>query len=72
MSRAVGSVRFVEARKLLRRLARGSVKNVSFDDFVRLVEGFGFEPKRTSGSHHIFGHPEIPEFVNLQNVGGQA
>lgn len=59
-------------KKLLQRLARGNVQNVSFTDFVHLVEGFGFKLIRTSGSHHIFGHPEVPELVNLQNVGGQA
>ncbi len=25
-----------------------------------------------AGGHHIFGHPDIPELVNLQEVGGQA
>jgi hypothetical protein len=25
-----------------------------------------------SVSHYIFGHPDCPELVNLQNVGGQA
>jgi predicted RNA binding protein YcfA (HicA-like mRNA interferase family) len=62
----------MDPRKLLRRLARGSVKNVSFDDLIRLVEAFGFERKRISGSHHVYGHPEAPELVNLQEVDGQA
>ena len=38
----------------------------------RLVEAFGFELSRTSGSHHIFSHPEAPELLNLQEVRGQA
>lgn len=59
-------------RKLLRRLVRGSVKNVAFEDMRRLVEAFGFDLRRISGSHHIFGHPDIPELVNLQEVGGEA
>lgn len=59
-------------RKLLDRLARGELSNVAFADLRRLVEGFGFELRRTSGSHHIFGHPEIPELLNLQEVRGQA
>jgi len=54
------------------RLARGTVANVAFDDMRRLVEGFGFELRRVSGSHHIFAHPEIPELINLQAVRGQA
>ena len=59
-------------RKLLRRLAQGSLHNVAFDDMVRLIEGFGFSLARTSGSHHILVHPDLPELVNLQNVEGEA
>jgi len=39
---------------------------------VRVVEGFGFRLSRTEGSHHIYVHPDIPELLNLQEVGGQA
>ena len=38
----------------------------------RLVEAYGFSLERISGSHHIFVHPDIPELVNLQKVGGEA
>jgi hypothetical protein len=38
----------------------------------RLVEAFGFELKRVSGSHHIFAHADVLELVNLQEVDGQA
>jgi predicted RNA binding protein YcfA (HicA-like mRNA interferase family) len=62
----------VDPRKLLSRITRGSVANVDFGDFCRLVESFGFELVRTSGSHHIYSHPELSELVNLQDVGGQA
>ena len=58
-------------RKLLKRLLAGSL-NVSFSDMVNLVQGFGFQLVRVSGSHHIFGHPAVKELVNLQNVGGDA
>jgi hypothetical protein len=27
---------------------------------------------RTSGSHHVFVHPDIAELLNLQDVRGQA
>jgi predicted RNA binding protein YcfA (HicA-like mRNA interferase family) len=27
---------------------------------------------RTSGSHHIFSHPDVAELVNLQDVKGEA
>ena len=59
-------------RKLLQRLARGALRNVGFNDMVNLVDGFGFRLARVSGSHHVFVHPDAPELVNLQNVGGEA
>ena len=58
--------------KLLRKLASGAFQNVPFSDFRRLVTAFGFGLARTSGSHHIFIHPGIPELINLQEVGGEA
>ena len=58
-------------RRLLRRLANGSL-NVAFDDLVHLAEGLGFRLARTSGSHHIFVHPEVPQLLNLQRAGSQA
>jgi hypothetical protein len=62
----------MDSRRLLARLARGDVANVSFADMRRLVEAFGFELRRTSGSHHVFVHPDVRELVNLQDVRGQA
>jgi predicted RNA binding protein YcfA (HicA-like mRNA interferase family) len=59
-------------KKLLRKLARGSLHNVAFADMVHLVEGFGFALDRVSGGHHIFVHPRLPELINLQEVSGQA
>lgn len=38
----------------------------------RVLEGFGFQLARVSGSLHIYIHPAIQELVNLQEVGGQA
>lgn len=59
-------------RKLLERLRLGAATNVRFRDLTRLVEALGFELQRTSGSHHIFAHPEVPELLNLQEVAGEA
>jgi predicted RNA binding protein YcfA (HicA-like mRNA interferase family) len=59
-------------RKLLQRLRRGGLTNVRFRDITRLVEALGFELQRTSGSHHIFAHPEVPGLLNLQEVAGEA
>ena len=59
-------------RRLLKRLAEGALKNVSFSDFTNLVEGFGFRLTLVTGSHHIFAHPNIPELANLQEVKGET
>jgi predicted RNA binding protein YcfA (HicA-like mRNA interferase family) len=58
-------------RKLLKKALAGS-KNIRFGDMVALVEAFGFRLARTSGGHHIFEHPDVPEIVNLQNRKGKA
>ena len=59
-------------RKLLKRLSEGRLKNIAFGDMINMVEGFGFQLARVSGSHHIYNNPEIPELVNLQEVKGEA
>jgi len=41
-------------RRLLGRLAEGSLHNVRFADLTDLVGGFGFRLARVRGSHHIF------------------
>ena len=61
----------MNAKRLLNRILLGS-KNIRFNDFVGLVEAFGFRLSRTSGSHHIFTHPDVQELVNIQNANGQA
>lgn len=58
-------------RKVLKKILAGS-RNIRFTDMVTLVESYGFHLARISGRHHIFVHPEIPELVNLQDIGGQA
>jgi predicted RNA binding protein YcfA (HicA-like mRNA interferase family) len=61
----------VKPRKTLEKILAGS-SNIAFADMCRLVEGFGFHLARVRGSHHIFAHPDVPELVNLQEVGGKA
>jgi predicted RNA binding protein YcfA (HicA-like mRNA interferase family) len=62
----------MDERKLLARLAKGAVANVTFTDLCSLAEGLGFELCRVSGSHHLFAHPDMPQLINLQSVRGQA
>ncbi len=61
----------MKKRKLLQKLFAGS-KNVRFNELTTIVEALGFELARVNGSHHIYQHPDIPEMVNLQDVGGKA
>ena len=70
-SRGLGTIALMDRRKLLQKITR-SPTNVRFSDMVQLVQGFGFTLRRVGGSHHIFGHPGIPEQVNLQKVGADA
>ena len=64
--------RGVRRRRLLDRLLRGALNNVSFGDACDLAEGLGFRLVRIKGSHHIFVHPDLPERLNLQDVNGEA
>jgi hypothetical protein len=71
-SALAASVAAVDPQRLLTRVAHGDLANVSFSDMLRLVEAFGFELRRTSGSHHVFAHRDVRELLNLQEVRGQA
>jgi hypothetical protein len=59
-------------KKLLSRLLRGDDKNVAFHDLENLLNGFGFQFVRESGSHHIYIHPSVSELLNLQDVRGES
>jgi hypothetical protein len=43
-----------------------------FRKLCALVEAFGFELKRTNGSHHIYRHPHVQSSLNIQPVGNDA
>lgn len=58
-------------RKLLNRVLRNQ-KGVRFSELRGLVEAFGFELDRVRGSHHIYKHEDVSEFLNLQSIGGEA
>lgn len=51
---------------------KNNQKNVRFEKFCNLVESFNFKLKGGKGSHKIFSRKGIPEFVNVQNVNGEA
>ncbi|MCL2004405.1 MAG: type II toxin-antitoxin system HicA family toxin [Oscillospiraceae bacterium] len=58
-------------KKILLQIYNNS-KNVRFNDFVTVVKAFGFFPARSEGSHFIYKNSEINEWINLQNVNGEA
>jgi len=61
----------LNSQKLLRKVLSGS-KNIRFAEIMKLAEAFGFCLSRTAGSHHIMVHPDVPQPLNLQEVGDQA
>ena len=58
-------------RKLL-QLIINNQKNVSFNDFVIILESYGFIKSRADGSHNIFKNSSVNEIINIQNVKGEA
>jgi hypothetical protein len=61
----------MKKRKLLQKLLSGS-KNIRFFEVSACAKAFGFRLSRVSGGHYVFTHPDLPELVNLQDVGGKA
>lgn len=58
-------------KKLLKKVLN-SKTNVRFQEFVSLVEAFGFQLSRINGSHHIFVHLQSRQSINIQNENGKA
>lgn len=58
-------------RRLFQKLLSGS-RNIRFNDFLRVVEAFGFVHHRTTGSHRIYVHPNVHAPLNLQPFDGEA
>ena len=46
--------------------ALNNPRGLRFDDFLTLIEGFGFVFRRQTGSHRIYGRRDIAERVNVQ------
>ncbi len=59
-------------QRLLDRVSAGDTRNVSFTEFCRLIEAFGFTLRRVSGSHYIYIHPQVPRPLSLQPRQGEA
>ena len=61
----------MERELLIRRLSV-SPHNLGFDEFISIIEDFGFRLIRVRGSHHMFRHPNIATLVNVQARKGRA
>ena len=61
----------MKKQKLLKKLLSGS-KNIRFLDIVNCAKAFGFHLDRKKRKPSYFVHPNVPEMINLQNVGGKA
>jgi predicted RNA binding protein YcfA (HicA-like mRNA interferase family) len=57
--------------KLLKQILNNQ-KNVKFNDFVVILEAFGFYRARSEGSHNIYKNKAVAEIINVQNVDGEA
>lgn len=53
-------------------LAGEGLNNFSVGDLDTVLQGIGFEHKRTTGSHHIYVHPQVDSPVNVQGRDGKA
>jgi len=58
--------------KLYQQLLASTSRRISFRDLETLLAGFGFERKRTRGSHRSYKHPGVPEVVTIQPRGKDA
>jgi predicted RNA binding protein YcfA (HicA-like mRNA interferase family) len=62
----------VKKQKLFEKMIN-SPKNIRFEEFILLLEAFGFVQNRVRGSHHIFVHDDIIEILSIQsNENGKA
>jgi predicted RNA binding protein YcfA (HicA-like mRNA interferase family) len=52
-------------QRVFRKLISGSL-DIRFDEFVLVLQHFGFVLDRVQGSHHVFVHPNIRELLSVQ------
>jgi len=58
-------------KKLLKQIYNNN-KNVKFNDLIVIAEAFRFVATRSDGSHFIYKNNDINEWINLQNINGEA
>lgn len=58
--------------KLYEQLLANPSKIIGFSDFERLLEAFGWEHKRTKGSHRTYVHRDVPAVLTINPDGKSA
>jgi predicted RNA binding protein YcfA (HicA-like mRNA interferase family) len=58
--------------RLYERLLGNPSLIISFRDFERLLEAFGWDHKRTKGSHRHYVHPNVPTVLTINPDGKSA
>jgi predicted RNA binding protein YcfA (HicA-like mRNA interferase family) len=62
----------VKPSRLYALLLNSTNRDVTFRDFIALIESFGFVHERTKGSHRSYSHPDCPRLLVLQPMGKDA
>jgi predicted RNA binding protein YcfA (HicA-like mRNA interferase family) len=58
--------------KLYSQVLANPSRQLSFQDFVSLIEAVGFRHSRTKGSHRSYAHPDCPRLLVIQPKGKDA
>ncbi|HXS48489.1 MAG TPA: type II toxin-antitoxin system HicA family toxin [Sphingomicrobium sp.] len=61
-----------KASRLYEQLLANPGTIISFRDFERLLDAFGWEHKRTKGSHRQYTHPKVPTVLTINPDGKSA
>ena len=58
--------------KLYEQLLASPNMVIRYRDFERLLNAFGWEHKRTKGSHRHYSHPNVPAVLTITRDGPDA
>ncbi len=61
-----------KASKLYEQMLANPNTIISFSDFERLLGAFGWEHKRTRGSHRHYVHASVPSVLTINPDGKSA
>ena len=61
-----------KSSKLYEQLLANPGTIIGFRDFERLLDAFGWEHRRTKGSHRHYAHPKVPSVLTINPDGKSA